>query len=150
MSWSSLVLAIAVVSAGCKDRGARTFELDIPAECGAAELVEVFLVRDATCGDCACDDCARLCQGERCQIGCPDGPCPIESLDDGLSVRPDEPGEYAVIYRFSTAASGQLRVVATACADLIADADGTSSTREVLAADCCPGVAPLDAGVDAP
>lgn len=142
-------LAVLAILAGCKDRGARTFELDIPAECGAAELVEVFLVRDASCGDCRCDDCARLCQGERCQLGCPDGPCPIDTLDDGLSVRPREPGEYAVIYRFSSPVDGQLRVVATACADVVADADGTRSSRDVLTAECCPGTPAADAGADA-
>lgn len=143
------LLVLAALLAGCKDRGARTFELDIPAECGAAELVEVFLVRDAACGDCACDDCARLCQGERCQLGCPDGPCPIEALDDGLAIRPEEPGEYAVIYRFSAITGGQLRVVATACADVVADADGTASSFEPLTAGCCPETPALDAGADA-
>jgi hypothetical protein len=144
------LIAAALALAGCKDRGARTFELDIPAECGAAELVEVFLVRDATCGDCVCDDCARLCQGERCELGCPDGPCPIDALDDGLAITPDQPGEYAAIYRFSADDGGQLRVVATACADVVADADGTQSSRAVLTADCCPAAIERDAGVDAP
>lgn len=139
------LVAVAAL-AGCKDRGARTFELDIPAECGAPELVEVFLVRDARCDDCRCDECARLCQGSLCQLGCPDGPCPIDTLDDGLSLRPEEPGEYAVIYRFSALDDGQLRVVATACADLIADADGTASSRDVLTADCCPSSPVIDAG----
>lgn len=139
-----LVFAAAISLAGCKTRGVTTFDLDYPDSCTEATHVRVYSILGGNC-DCQCSECLAGCVGESCNLACDGNYCPIDELDRGIRLTPDEPGLYAVVYqlvRFRD--DGVPEVVASACGEAVLDRDGTDSSSVSVTGSCCPFE--LDAG----
>ncbi len=135
----AFVLAAAVLTS-CKSRGTVAIDVAYPPECSDGSHASVYLIRGASCGECTCGDCLAACSGERCTLGCPEGVCTVEQLDQGIDVLPDEPGNYALVYQLlTTSESGDLVEIASACVDnVVVGKDGTEDIDLMATGVWCP------------
>jgi hypothetical protein len=135
----AVVIALSSMSA-CKQRGTVDIQVAVPDECIAPTHVAVYLMRGATCGDCACGDCLIPCTGDDCTIGCDGGYCTIDEFESGgITASPSGPGTYAVAYQFVAVGADDIPTeVAMACIENVdIDSDGTSDAQHEATAACC-------------
>jgi hypothetical protein len=153
--WLAPACAVAAIlglvsGSGCKERGTLALDLEFPATCEEATHVSVHLARNVTCADCRCEDClVRLCGAGNCTPVCQGAQCSIEDFERGIEADPPEAGLYAVIYLLLRPRGGGFEAVASACADVEVDSDGTESSEQSVTGTCC-GQADAGPGPDAP
>lgn len=121
------IAALCLGAASCKDPGTLVVDVELPGACASATQVVAYAIPDAACGEVACGKYADACDAG-CTLVCGEG-CPLEALD----VRPP-PGRYALVIDYYDDAG---LAVATACAQLTVDADGTSDATVAAEAACC-------------
>jgi len=127
------VMAVAVAVAACKEAGTIAIEVDLPDDgtCAAGAEVIVYAIPGAVCGEVACSKYVDACD-DGCVVACADG-CPLEELSAALALTPP-PGRYALVIDYYDAGGTP---VATACAQLTVDADGTDDVELIADGVCC-------------
>ena len=143
---------MALSTAGCKSRGIALVEIEFCDDCdgrNAATDVRIYTLAGATCASCECGGCFSQCNVDNCTIACDDGFCAVDDLDD-LTIEPPGSGLYAIIFEYSYVdGDGIRRLGATACAEIVLDADGTTDYKYFADTACCEGTCSIDAAVDA-
>ena len=125
--------------AGCKQPGTIVIDVDLPSTCDTPDNVGIYLVQDFTCDGCDCGECFGECNADNCVQVCGGELCDAADLAAGIDFDPPRPGLFAVIYEyFENDALGTPRLSATACEQIVLDADGTASSELSPAAVCCP------------
>lgn len=136
----ALVFAVAV---GCKIRGQAEISLVFPESlvCTPFEDTEVsayILANAAACNSCQCGACFDSCQTDNCVEGCGGGTCTLDDLARGISIEPPSGGLYTVIFDFSRVDElGVRRLIASACAEVVVEDDGTEDKVATAVGVCC-------------
>jgi hypothetical protein len=131
-----------VLLVACKSRGEADLKIEFPqdATCTPFDGTEVsayILSNAASCDTCQCGACFDACHAENCVSVCDDG-CPVADLERGISIQPQGGGLYTVIFDFSIIdAQGIRHLVASACAEVVVEDDGTATKSAVAAGVCC-------------
>jgi len=148
-----VAVAFAVVllsTVACKSKGTTTIDIEF-GECAGrddATLVRVYLIEGASCAGCDCSGgCFDQCGPDNCTVACDGEFCDVAEIESGLSLPEVSAGLHAVVFEYSyiDPATGLARVGATACAELVLDADGVNDSTQSADTDCCTNAA--DAGV---
>jgi len=134
-------LALALLVA-CKSRGEADLTIEFPADAtctpfDGTEVSAYLLANAASCDTCQCGACFDACHAENCASACDDG-CPVDQLRTGISIQPPAGGLYTVIFDFSVVdAQGIRHLVASACAEVVVEDDGTATKSAVATGVCC-------------
>jgi hypothetical protein len=132
-------LTLLAALAACKQRGTIDIGIDIPDTCEPATHVAVYLIRGGLCGECTCGECLSACAGGSCTLGCDGSYCTIDEFADGITIRAERAGTYAVVYQLVSMDADGAHEVALACADGVQlENDGTASASIEATATCCP------------
>src|SRR5262249_61532547 len=101
------------------------------------EVSAYILANAASCDSCQCGACFDACHADNCVSAC-DGGCPVDELQHGIAIQPPRGGLYTVIFDFSIVdVQGVRHLVASACAEVVVEDDGTSDKTAVAAGVCC-------------
>ena len=143
-------LIAGLVLLACKDPGTAAIDIQFGQCTGrdAATNVRVYLIADATCASCQCGNCFDACATDNCTIACDGNDCSTDALEAGLTLDPPGSGLYATIFEYTYQQGNVRRIGASACAELVLDADGTKDLMFEAETACCVG-REGDAGIDA-
>lgn len=147
MRWLTLLVCLGVL--GCKSQGTGTVDIDFGTCTGRdmATEVRVYLIAGGTCAGCECGGCFDLCNQGNCTLVCEGGNCSVAEVESGLSFEPPEPGLYAVLFDYSyPGPDGVALLGASACAEVVVDADGTDDFSVTAQTACCSGASEPDGG----
>lgn len=142
MTRALLLAAGLALFPACKERGeARvsiSFEDQSCQPFEGTELIAYAVLGVESCQECACGGCFDACDADNCARACGGEVCSLEELDRGIVLEPPEAGLYAVVFELTRVdATGVRRVIASACALVELDPDGTADKREVAQGECC-------------